>query len=252
MRWVYSTYTTPSGGRRGPRWMNKAGTNYCIYILQNFKSWNHLQGNHRVLVMFLKWYPVIWHGNDFSRWNWLGKMLVMNRFKSISKSIIMNLIIINILRFVENFSLCNSGIIYLVMKMSFQQNAIKMFRSFSHFLFFKWSIITFGRGDWRKFTSTWSCTTRPSYMTLTADSRMLNMNLFIMKLSIPFRSAKAQFQGDVLGSRKVWAITQRPTTPVKRPRFKILNWFCLTDDFCGFSSGNGNQSQGKKKKWTGR
>lgn len=49
---VYITYTTPSGDSRGREWTNKAGMNYCIYILQNIKSWSHLKGNHKGFLYY--------------------------------------------------------------------------------------------------------------------------------------------------------------------------------------------------------
>lgn len=63
---VYITYTTPSGDSRGREWMNEAGMNDCIYILQNIKSWSPLKGNHKGFFFCIipcdftcKWLPWI-------------------------------------------------------------------------------------------------------------------------------------------------------------------------------------------------
>lgn len=62
--------------------------------------------------------------------------------------------------------------------------------------------LLFSRMRFIRVTLSWSCLTRPGYITLTADFRMLHLNLFIMRLSIPFRSSQAQFQGDALGFKR--------------------------------------------------
>lgn len=220
MRWVCSTDTTPPGDSRGQRWTNKAGMNYCIYTLQKIQSWSLLKGNHRIFFLnYTLWFDKEMTSPDQTDWarcsSWTSLGL------SVSESMIMNLIIMNILcewhSFVQQW---NNG--YEDVNGCIQ-------------------VIFFFSAECDSYVSLYPGAVWPDPVT----SHSLQISGCCTSTCSSWGSAshsghlRPSFKGMRWVSREASGITQRPTTAVKRPR---LNWFCSTDEFCGFSSGIGNQS----------